>query len=53
MISETLSHDRILDPLDAGGMGEVHRARDSRLGRGIAIKVLLAAYPVDGGRLQW
>ena len=41
----------IVEPLGAGGMGEVYRARDSKLNRDVAITVLLSAVANDPDRL--
>ena len=46
-----LGHYEVTDMLGKGGMGEVYRARDTKLGREVAIKVLPSEFSQDAERL--
>ena len=51
MIDRTLSHFKITAKLGEGGMGEVYRATDTKLGREVAIKILPEAVSAEPERL--
>jgi eukaryotic-like serine/threonine-protein kinase len=51
LIGQTLAHYRITAAIGSGGMGEVFRGTDTKLGRDVALKLLPAAFAADPERL--
>src|SRR5882724_5858053 len=52
MTGQVLSHYRVLEQIGTGGMGEVYRARDERLGRDVALKLVHPSSAKDHDRLR-
>ena len=50
MIGKTLAHYEITAPIGRGGMGEVFKAKDQKLGREVAIKLLPEEFAGDPER---
>ena len=50
MTGRRLAHYEIIDKIGSGGMGEVFRARDTKLGREVALKILPESLAADPER---
>jgi eukaryotic-like serine/threonine-protein kinase len=51
MIGRIIAHYQIESLLGAGGMGEVYQARDTKLGRNVAVKILPEMFAQDAERM--
>ena len=50
LVDQTLTHYHMVEKIGGGGMGDVYRARDDRLGRDVAVKVLPAEFVTNPER---
>ena len=51
MIGKTLAHYEITSQIGKGGMGEVYQAKNTKLGRSVAIKLLPEEFAKDADRV--
>ena len=49
---ESIAHYRMIAKIGEGGMGEVYRALDTKLGREVAIKIIPEAFARDADRMM-